>query len=368
MPKKSKQPDENSATAASNFKLISTSSGVRVSQACDRCRIKKIKCDGQSPCHNCKKVEVECKTSDKLSRKSFPKGFTSFLEARVKELEDENQKLRERVLGSGSIDDSLASSVINTGQTTPTRPTNKAIPTTTTTNDKVLFQSNNQSVPINNPIDQIFNIDNKGIIIGNDNLNFESQFNHLLINLNLPFLKITNSHNYLLNDPDSYLYHPSYAKNNKFHNRDLDLIYNPLTGTNTDISMKSELPTDIYDLFIKLINNFKKIFKNKREMDNQIVQFFLNYNVFIPIFDYKQFMESYEAFHTMYPFMFTYDDSSINGFNLSNTNDYQIVNNYLMTIIQIYAMIMINNPTVNLNLLLNHSDPHYSMNNREKSR
>lgn len=374
MAKKSKQP--NDSTVSSNFKLISTSSGVRVSQACDRCRIKKIKCDGQSPCHNCKKVEVECKTSDKLSRKSFPKGFTLFLEARVKELEDENQKLREKI-GSGTSggggltdnDDSLASSVIHTGQTTPTRPmtNNSSIPTTTTTNDKVLFQSNNQSVPINNPIDQIFNIDNKGVIIGNDNLNFESQFNHLLINLNLPFLKITNSHNYLLNDPDSYLYNPSYAKSNKFHNRDLDLIYNPLTGTNTDISMKSELPTDIYDLFIKLINNFKKIFKNKKEMDNQIVQFFLNYNVFIPIFDFKQFMESYEAFHTMYPFMFTYDDSSINGFNLSNTNDYQIVNSYLMTIIQIYAMIMINNPTVNLNLLLNHSDPHYSMNNREKS-
>ncbi|EER33775.1 hypothetical protein CTRG_02593 [Candida tropicalis MYA-3404] len=373
MAKKSKQPNES--TVSSNFKLISTSSGVRVSQACDRCRIKKIKCDGQSPCHNCKKVEVECKTSDKLSRKSFPKGFTSFLEARVKELEDENQKLRDKIgstSGGGGHtdnDDSLASSAIHTGQTTPTRPmtNNSSIPTTTTTNDKVLFQSNNQSVPINNPIDQIFNIDNKGVIIGNDNLNFESQFNHLLINLNLPFLKITNSHNYLLNDPDSYLYNPSYTKSNKFHNRDLDLIYNPLTGTNTDISMKSELPTDIYDLFIKLINNFKKIFKNKKEMDNQIVQFFLNYNVFIPIFDFKQFMESYEAFHTMYPFMFTYDDSSINGFNLSNTNDYQIVNSYLMTIIQIYAMIMINNPTVNLNLLLNHSDPHYSMNNREKS-
>lgn len=28
-------------TVSSNFKLISTSSGVRVSQACDRCRIKK---------------------------------------------------------------------------------------------------------------------------------------------------------------------------------------------------------------------------------------------------------------------------------------------------------------------------------------
>ena len=93
---------------------------------------------------------------------------------------------------------------------------------------------------------------------------------------------------------------------------------------------------------------------------------FLHYNIFIPIFDYNEFMESYNAFHTMYPFIFTYDDSSINGFNLSNTNDYQIVNNYLMTIIQIYAMILINNPTLNLNLLLNHTDPHYSI-NRDKS-
>ena len=179
-------------------------------------------------------------------------------------------------------------------------------------------------------------------------------------------MKITNSHNYLLDDPDSYLYHPSYTKSNKFHNRDLDLIYNPLTGTNTETGLRNELPTDVYDLFIKLINNFKKIFKSKREMDNQIVLFFLHYNIFIPIFDYNEFMESYNAFHTMYPFIFTYDDSSINGFNLSNTNDYQIVNNYLMTIIQIYAMILINNPTLNLNLLLNHTDPHYSI-NRDKS-
>lgn len=373
MSKKNKKSDEKNVS--SNFKLISTSSGVRVSQACDRCRIKKIKCDGQSPCRNCQKVSVECKTSDRLSRKSFPKGFTLFLEAKVKELEDENRELREK-LGDNNdappfepVENKHLVSTADTSNITTvnTTPTPSTIPTTTTTsNDKVLFQTNNQSVPINNPIDQIFNLDDKGIIIGNDNLNFESQFNHLLINLNLPFLKITNSHNYLLDDPDSYLYHPSYTKSNKFHNRDLDLIYNPLTGKNTETGLRNELPTDVYDLFIKLINNFKKIFKSKREMDNQIVLFFLHYNIFIPIFDYNEFMESYNAFHTMYPFIFTYDDSSINGFNLSNTNDYQIVNNYLMTIIQIYAMILINNPTLNLNLLLNHTDPHYSI-NRDKS-
>ncbi|KAK6455158.1 zinc finger transcription factor [Scheffersomyces xylosifermentans] len=353
--------------SASNFKLITTTTGIRVSQACDRCRIKKIKCDGQYPCLNCKKIGFECKTSDKLTRRAFPKGYTENLEKKLKELEDENQRLKEKY-GLEEDGDSKGNdnneTVVSTSLNTPS---GSYTPTTTTVQNtnadsKVLLTTTNQTVQINNPIDQIFNLDNKGIIIGNDNLNFESQFNHLLINLNLPFLKITNSHNFLLDDPNSYLYHPSYNNYNQFHNKDLDVIYNPLTGNNlNEFSLvNNQLPTDIYDLFIKLINNFKKLFNNKKELDNQIIQFFLNYNIILPIFDYKQFMESYDAFHTMYPFIFTYDDSTINGFNLSNNNDYQIVNEYLMTIIQIYAMISMNNPTINLNLLLNHSDPNYS--------
>ncbi|KAI5958305.1 hypothetical protein KGF57_002660 [Candida theae] len=355
-----------------SLKLINTSSGVRVSQACDRCRIKKIKCDGLYPCHNCKKANFDCKTSDKLTRRAFPKGYTENLEKKVKALEEEVRLLRENQQPG---DQGLA--VTKDGTETPQKPTaalatasaSVAIPTTTTTNDKVLFQTTNQSVQINNPIDQIFNLDDRGIIIGNDNLNFESQFNHLLINLQMPFLKITNSHNYLLNDPNSYLYDPSQARSNQFHNKDLDLVFNPLTGANPsapDTPGVNELPHDVYDLFIKLINNFKKVFKSKKELDAQVTQFFLNYNIFIPIFDYHEFIQNYDAFHTMYPFIFTYDDSTINGFNLSNTSDYQIVNRFLMTIIQTYAMIFINNPTINLNLLLNHSDPHYSI-NRDKS-
>ncbi|KAI5953640.1 hypothetical protein KGF54_003012 [Candida jiufengensis] len=349
----------------------------RSSAACDRCRIKKVKCDGLNPCHNCQKAHMECKTSDKLTRRAFPKGYTESLEKKVRELEVELSNLKQ---GDNNNDNNINNNnhtingngngngigMIHNSNPTPNnsarnntqQPT--PIPTITTSNDKVIFQSTNQSVQINNPIDQIFNLDNKGIIIGNDNLNFESQFNHLLINLNLPFLKITNSHNYLLNDPDSYLYNPSYAKSNQFHNKDLDLIYNPLTRTGSPDHL-NELPLDVYDLFIKLINNFKKVFKTKKELDAQITQYFLNYNTFIPIFDYNQFMTNYDEFHTMYPFIFTYDDSTINGFNLSNSNDYQIVNKFLMTIIQIYAMIIINNPTINLNLLLNHSDPQYSI-------
>lgn len=344
-----------------NRKLISTTSGWRVSQACDRCRMKKIRCDGGTPCSKCVLIGFECSTSDKLSRRAFPKGYTANLEKRIRDLEEENMVLKAQMKkgGAGGIGDSGVSSMAprELPKMEEEQTKNKVHGVTTlTTND-------NNTIHINNPIDQIFNLDKKGAIIGNDNLNFESQFNHLLINLNLPFLKITNSHNYLLNDPNSYLYHPSYSDYNDFHNRNLEIIYNPLTvnshSQRMGPAMNSQLPHDIYDLFIKLINNFKKIFNSKKELDHQIVQYFLNYNTFIPIFDYKKFMESYDAFHTMYPFMFTYDDATINGFNIS-TNDYEVVNEYLMVVIQIYAMILMNDPSLNMNLLLNHPYPNYS--------
>lgn len=53
----------------------------RKTQACDRCRLKKIKCDGRKPtCGNCLKAKFHCVISDKLSRRGFPKGYTEALE------------------------------------------------------------------------------------------------------------------------------------------------------------------------------------------------------------------------------------------------------------------------------------------------
>ncbi|CUM53485.1 unnamed protein product [Debaryomyces tyrocola] len=367
-PKTKKEKEE------ANLKLIKTTSGIRVSQACDRCRIKKIKCDGLTPCLNCSKIGFDCKTSDKLTRRAFPKGYTENLEKKLRELEEQNRLLRLKY-GEAEEDDDTSEKHKETNagtfmhrqvETNSTKARNE--------NEGTSMKNQNNPIQINNPIDQIFNLDDKGIIIGNDNLNFESQFNHLLINLNLPFLKITNSHNFLLNDPNSYLYHPSYAMHNQFQNRDLDVPYNPLTANDSQHDgipgemsnlTNSQLPMDIYDLFIKLINNFKKIISSKKELDNQILHFFLNYNVFIPIFDIKQFMKSYDEFHTMYPFMFTYDDATINGFNILN-NDYHVVSEYLMIVVQIYAMLMMNDPTINLNLLLNHIEPSFSNSNNLK--
>ncbi|KAL4879374.1 fungal-specific transcription factor domain-containing protein [Aspergillus karnatakaensis] len=67
----------------------------RIAQACDRCRSKKIRCDGVRPCcTQCASVGFECKTSDKLSRRAFPRGYTESLEERVRALESEVRDLK----------------------------------------------------------------------------------------------------------------------------------------------------------------------------------------------------------------------------------------------------------------------------------
>ncbi|KAK8124526.1 Transcriptional activator protein acu-15 [Apiospora kogelbergensis] len=75
---------------------VGTSSQSRIAQACDRCRSKKIRCDGIRPtCSQCSNVGFECRTSDKLSRRAFPRGYTESLEERVRALESENRELKD---------------------------------------------------------------------------------------------------------------------------------------------------------------------------------------------------------------------------------------------------------------------------------
>lgn len=75
---------------------VGSNSQTRIAQACDRCRSKKIRCDGIRPsCSQCLNVGFECKTSDKLSRRAFPRGYTESLEERVRQLESEIRELKE---------------------------------------------------------------------------------------------------------------------------------------------------------------------------------------------------------------------------------------------------------------------------------
>jgi hypothetical protein len=75
---------------------VGSSAQSRIAQACDRCRSKKIRCDGIRPCcSQCSNVGFECKTSDKLSRRAFPRGYTESLEERVRSLEGEVRELKD---------------------------------------------------------------------------------------------------------------------------------------------------------------------------------------------------------------------------------------------------------------------------------
>jgi hypothetical protein len=75
---------------------VGTTAQSRIAQACDRCRSKKIRCDGVRPtCSQCANVGFECRTSDKLSRRAFPRGYTESLEERVRVLEAEVRELKD---------------------------------------------------------------------------------------------------------------------------------------------------------------------------------------------------------------------------------------------------------------------------------
>lgn len=68
--------------------LVTKNKKIRQSQACDRCRLKKIKCDGLKPsCSQCLKVNFQCRTSDRLTRRGFPRGYTEMLESEVVRLQ-----------------------------------------------------------------------------------------------------------------------------------------------------------------------------------------------------------------------------------------------------------------------------------------
>ena len=117
---------------------VGTSAQSRIAQACDRCRSKKIRCDGITPsCTQCSNVGFECKTSDKLSRRAFPRGYTESLEERVRSLEAEVKELKDLLdekdekidilcrIHSGSRPTSSATSPRPIPETKSTRPINE---------------------------------------------------------------------------------------------------------------------------------------------------------------------------------------------------------------------------------------------------
>ncbi|KAL8946121.1 MAG: hypothetical protein Q9222_007439 [Ikaeria aurantiellina] len=108
---------------------LGTSAQSRIAQACDRCRSKKIRCDGITPCcSQCASVGFECRTSDKLSRRAFPRGYTESLEERVRSLEQEVRELKDLLDEKDEKIDIL--SKIRSGSPPSRRPSSELSPKT----------------------------------------------------------------------------------------------------------------------------------------------------------------------------------------------------------------------------------------------
>ncbi|KAI1620757.1 hypothetical protein EDD37DRAFT_612223 [Exophiala viscosa] len=71
----------------------------RVCKACDRCRLKKSKCDGASPCGRCKADNAICVFGErkKSHDKIYPKGYVEMLESQQAQLVSGLQELYKRL-------------------------------------------------------------------------------------------------------------------------------------------------------------------------------------------------------------------------------------------------------------------------------
>ncbi|CAD6571612.1 MAG: hypothetical protein ASARMPRED_004654 [Alectoria sarmentosa] len=74
----------------------------RTGQACDRCRVRKMRCDDNvNGCAPCLQNQSECKTTDRISGKATVRGYLQSLERRVEELESHNRLLQARLASLG---------------------------------------------------------------------------------------------------------------------------------------------------------------------------------------------------------------------------------------------------------------------------
>ncbi|RVX67110.1 hypothetical protein B0A52_08353 [Exophiala mesophila] len=96
----------------------------RTGQACDRCRNKKIKCDGAIPsCASCITACVQCEVSATLRRKAKIRGFGSDRDdALVQALQAENADLRKKLEAECQTSQSLREELDRVSQQASTRP------------------------------------------------------------------------------------------------------------------------------------------------------------------------------------------------------------------------------------------------------
>ncbi|KAJ5970307.1 uncharacterized protein N7479_000225, partial [Penicillium vulpinum] len=109
--------------AHSTVTVSSASSSFRNVSACNRCRLRKNRCDQRLPrCQSCEKASVRCVGYDPITKREIPRSYVYFLESRVahleKQLADNNIEFKKVV----AFDEEEAIKVEADGDSTQTRP------------------------------------------------------------------------------------------------------------------------------------------------------------------------------------------------------------------------------------------------------
>ncbi|KAB8218897.1 hypothetical protein BDV33DRAFT_174655 [Aspergillus novoparasiticus] len=75
----------------------------RITIACERCRVKKIRCNGRRPCGNCSEMNADCIFRQiRSTRRPYPRGYVEMMEEHQSQMVDGLQELyRRSVDGEG---------------------------------------------------------------------------------------------------------------------------------------------------------------------------------------------------------------------------------------------------------------------------
>ncbi|KAF2425800.1 hypothetical protein EJ08DRAFT_594130 [Tothia fuscella] len=111
---------EESDYSSSVRKKLSTSS--RTGQACDRCKIRKIRCDSAvGGCSPCRQTQATCKTTDRITGKATVRGLTDILEGENRYLKTKLREMQQQMrdLGIQVEDDGDSSQYASQSQLQP---------------------------------------------------------------------------------------------------------------------------------------------------------------------------------------------------------------------------------------------------------
>lgn len=254
----------------------------RISQACDRCRARKIKCSGKSEnspkCTNCEKDGFQCVVSDKLTRNSFPKGYTKNLEKRLLDIELQRNKLMMELK-------EMTENYKNLQNTIPELSKRCAA------NEREDESTNNKYTP--NAIPEgssrsVIKTDTEGVI-------------HLWQNLKSPFDLFMKG--LTLNTFNGYE-NTSNSINSKGKIGKKNLSPQALKTLKTyHLNLNRYLNLVLHKLIFPLFNLNSKYDSNKnadKNLDHLIWLFFNDYNKLIPILDFELFYNDYLTFVNTY--------------------------------------------------------------------